>query len=237
MKHILALVVVGALSGTLWAADPWKSNEKYTEWSEKEIRKVIRKSPWAKTVTLTVYSGLGPAGGGDQGGYSGPPAAGGAPRGTLGTGLAGADSGRRSIRVLLRWQTALPVRQAYARQQQESDKMKREEAERLLQQTPPEYRVLLTDMPKTAMAGVPVDKVKADTYLKIGKKSRIMAREVVTEVVTSKGDALDVVFIFPRTTAIELQHKKVEFVTKIGQHKIKKKFSLKKMVYQGKLEL
>ena len=57
MKRILSLLVVGALSGgTLWAADPWKSNKKYTDWSEKEIQKVLKKSPWAKTVTLTFLS-------------------------------------------------------------------------------------------------------------------------------------------------------------------------------------
>ena len=45
------------------------------------------------------------------------------------------------------------------------------------------------------------------------------------------------IFVFPRTTPIELRHKSIEFVTKLGGIRIRKKFSLKKMVFEGKLEL
>ena len=231
MKRIFSLVVLGALSGsTLWAADPWKGKE-YTEWSEKEIRKVLRKSPWAKTVTLQTYSGMGVGGArGSSGGQAPSPGAGGA-RG--GGGYEQIGPGRRPLRVLVRWWSALPIRQAYTRQQVESGKMKPEEVEQLIPQNPAEYVVQLSEMPKTAMAGASSEKVTAATYLKIGKKQRIMLQSVrMTE-----GEVPDLYFVFPRTTPIELQHKDVEFVTEVGRHKIKKKFKLKDMVYEGKLEL
>ena len=242
MKRILSLVVVGALSGgTLWAADPWKGKE-YTEWSEKEIRKVLRRSPWAKAVNLQMYSGsgMGPGGGGGRPeGYSaGRGRGGGAGPGSPGGGAGGGGFGqgppqRRSLRVLVRWWSALPIRQAYTRQQVESDKMKREEAERRIRQNPAEYVVQLSEMPKTAMAGASSENVTAATYLKIGKKQRVMLQSVEM----TEGEVPDLYFVFPRSLPIELQHKDVEFVTKVGQATIKKKFKLKDMVYEGKLEL
>jgi len=43
----MLLVLLG--SGVLWAGDPWKEKP-YTEWTKKEVGKVLVKSPWAKQV-------------------------------------------------------------------------------------------------------------------------------------------------------------------------------------------
>ena len=52
------------------------------------------------------------------------------------------------------------------------------------------------------------------------------------------GDPPDgLVFYFPRTDAITLEDKEVEFRLEYGRLKIKRKFKLKKMVYNGELEL
>ena len=265
MKRILSLVVMGALSGgTLWAADPWKSNKKHTDWSEKEVRKVLQKSPWAKTVTITLFSGsgfgTGQAGGGDYGSPpSGEPAPGGAA--TSGGSLTGAGGGsnpgqggfgdqggfggggNRYLQVLVRWQNALPVRQAFARRQIQAERITPEQAEQLVQQTPDEYVVMVGGMTRAAMGGTTEEKVKASTYLKTGDKQRIMVQEMRMSQGqapnTSKSEAQlpDMFFVFPRAMPIELRHKSVEFVTELGQFKIKKKFKLKDMLFGGKLEL
>ena len=44
-------------------------------------------------------------------------------------------------------------------------------------------------------------------------------------------------FSFPRSESIVLEDREVEFVTKLGQFDVKKKFTLKDMVFKGKLEL
>ena len=44
----MLLVLLGA--GVVWAGDPWKEKP-YTEWSEKECRKLLQDSPWAKHYT------------------------------------------------------------------------------------------------------------------------------------------------------------------------------------------
>ena len=43
----MLLVLLG--SGVLWAGDPWKERP-YTEWTEEEVKKILRKSPWAKVL-------------------------------------------------------------------------------------------------------------------------------------------------------------------------------------------
>ena len=277
MKRILSLVLVGALSGgALWAADPWKSNKKYTEWSEKEIRKVLQKSPWAKTVTLTLPIGVGfgpgagdgrqpggyerrsRAGAGGPTGAGGPGAPGGGGFGGPGGGGLGGPSAHgggvgaggsyprarsRYLELLVRWHSALPVRQAYTRQQVAAEQMTPEHAEQLIQETPNQYVVMVSGMPMAAMGGTTPEKVKASSYLKTGRGQRIMVQDVRM----SRGQGQDaptfqdrisnLYFFFPRATPIELSHKSVEFVTELGRHKIKKKFKLKKMLFEGKLEL
>jgi hypothetical protein len=46
-----------------------------------------------------------------------------------------------------------------------------------------------------------------------------------------------VLFMFPKTTAIDADDKEVEFTTRIGPMVLKTKFKLKDMVFNGKLEL
>ena len=48
---------------------------------------------------------------------------------------------------------------------------------------------------------------------------------------------MTVYFLFPRTEAITLEDKEVEFATKLGPLEVKRKFKLQDMVFGGKLEL
>ncbi len=244
VRHILCLVLLGALSGSsLWAADPWKSNKKYTEWSEKEIQKVLEKSPWAKTVTLTFLaesgSGQGAGGGSplaDQpnqlgsGGRGGPP-------------ISGSSGGPRTASrlVLVRWDSALPVRRALERRQVQAEMLTPEQAEQYFEQAPSEYEVVLGGMPMVEMTDTTLEEVKASTYLKTGDKQRIMAQDVrisqLPEERLAQGQVPNLYFSFPRAIPIELRHKSVEFFAEVGQFKIKKKFKLKDMLFKGKLEL
>ena len=228
VRHILWLALLGVLSGgTLWAADPWKSNKKYTDWSEKEVRKVLRKSPWAKTFMLSYDAGYG----------SGPLAA------RAGRTVAVSCQVGGYHRLQVRWESALPVLQALARQQMQAEKITPEQAEQLFQQAPSEYVVMVGGMPIAAMLSTTEEKVKAGTYLETGDKQRIMVKELRKsrgqgpDASVSEAQVRDLYFAFPRTTPIELRHKSVEFVTKLGQVKIKKKFKLKDMLFGGKLEL
>ena len=103
-------------SFALLAADFWQ--KPYTDWSEKDAAKLLTDSPWAKSASVSMG---GPAGGtplppGGGGGFGG----GGAPRGPQGGG--GSDFGpgaqgsaAPTLDVVARWQSALPIRQAFVR--------------------------------------------------------------------------------------------------------------------------
>ena len=38
-------------AATLWAADPWEKKD-FTQWGEKEIRKVLTDSPWSQSTNV-----------------------------------------------------------------------------------------------------------------------------------------------------------------------------------------
>src|SRR5580692_7420975 len=54
----------------LWAADIWV--KPYTEWTDKDVQKIMSDSPWAKKVTVTFEAGRGGGGGGTAPGKSRP---------------------------------------------------------------------------------------------------------------------------------------------------------------------
>jgi hypothetical protein len=65
MKKLTLSLLTLAVS--LWAADFWVAKP-YTEWSEKDATKLMKSSPWAKEVTVSMG---GAGGGGMDGGMSG----------------------------------------------------------------------------------------------------------------------------------------------------------------------
>lgn len=238
------LLLIGALAGCLLqASEPWKQ-KKYTEWTEKEIEKVLRDSPWARTVAISLSAGT------QAGRDTGRRRRGGG--GFGGSGTSGADAegetggvsrspsddvggaARRELRVLVRWQTALPVRQALAQQQLQAEKITPEQAEQFVSRATDRYVVMLTGVPMGAMIGATPEAVKAATLLKAGDGKQVS----VEDVRMSQGRMPELFFVFPRAALpLDLASKSVEFVTKLGRLEIKKKFSLKEMLVDGKLEL
>ena len=106
------------------------------------------------------------------------------------------------------------------------------ESQQLLDRTESFYVVSVMGVP--ARYSRVVQNLKTETFLKRDKKASIAPEETIAQ---QAGTDLVLAFGFPRTDAITLQDKDVEFVTKLGQIEIKKKFSLKDMMFHGQLEL
>ena len=92
----MLLVLLG--SSVVWAGDPWKEKP-YTEWTEKECRKLLQNSPWAKPYILgrVIIELANP------------------------TQMEGVERGRESaprMEYHVRLLSALPIRQALVRLQQ-----------------------------------------------------------------------------------------------------------------------
>ena len=170
--------------------------------------------------------GLGPGGGG-PGGFSGP-----------GLGGRRPGAGRRGpppINVTVRWASALPVKQAIIRSRYRGDFEESEKDKQLLNMKDEQYVVLLSGLPsRMARALRNTDRIKEMTVLHRKKKDPIAAASVE---VLPRDQFVEIFLFFPRTEAIALKDKDVELKTQIGPFKIKRKFKLKNMVFNDKLEL
>jgi hypothetical protein len=233
MKRILLLTTVVLLAATLiMAGDFWKQ-KKYSAWSDKDVQKMLTDSPWAQEtfVHMKASAGAGansggamPAGGMGRGGRGGMPA-----RGGMGM--------PPQMRVTIRWHTALPVKQAVARFLYKEKVETSEEVAKEFARVESTYVVGVSGLPGAPGAYKP-EIMKNGAQLIVESAPPIQAMDIK---LTQDGMRTNIFFMFPRVQkggdAISLENKDVEFLLETENIEIKKKFDLKKMVYQGKLEL
>jgi hypothetical protein len=245
MKKIAPLLL--ALAICLWAADFWQGKP-YTDWSDKEIQKLETNSPWSKQVPVSLGGGGGQdtgrgkrgGGGGNgdidstlgSGGGSGGGGRGGAQDGGGGMGAGGGAS----VTITVSWRTALALRQAVAKEKFGAEVATSADAKKLVEEDPKYYGILVSGLPGRALHAN--DKLKdallKNTSLQVKGKDPIQPADVQTG--GNEQRAL-VLFLFPRTAALSVDDKDVEFSTRLGQITVKQKFHLKDMVFNGKLDL
>lgn len=223
----------------LVAADFWQ--KPYAGWSDKDVTKMMTNSPWAKSdsVSMGGPGGGAPAGpppgggGGFGGGAPGGPQGGGGSE--FGPGAQGASA--PTFDVVARWQSALPIRQAFVRLKFGAEADKSAEAGKLLQEEERPYEIVLSGPMGMFLRGKPGDSAKAlseVSFLSSKRTGEIKAAEIQ---VGKPGKEMDVVFAFPRSMPFVVDDKEVEFTTKLGASTLKYKFKLKDMVVNGKLEM
>lgn len=226
MKKIAALLFLFAFG--LMAADFWQ--KPYTDWADKDLQKMLTNSPWAHTASVSM-GGPPPdlGGGGGGGGRGGGPQGGG-----------GADApvpGVREPEVVARWQSALPIRQAFVRLKYGSETATSEDAKKYLEKESTSYEIVLSGPLQQFLRGKPEDTAKAlseVTFLSSKDKGAIKPMSIE---VGKPGKTMDVLIAFPRMMPFTADDKEVEFATKLGTSKVSIKFRLKDMVYSGKLEM
>jgi len=178
-----------------------------------------------------------PSGSVGAGGGLGPPS--GSPLST-GPGLGGrrpaARRGPPPINVTVRWASALPVKQAIIRSRYQADFEESEQDKQLLNMKDEQYVVLLSGLPSRMARGLQrsTDRIKQMTVLHRKKREPIAAASVE---VLPRDQFVEIFMFFPRDDGITLEDKDVELRTQVGPFKIKRKFRLKKMVFNDKLEL
>lgn len=218
MLKKLALISLGA-TAVLLAADAWTKAP--AEWTEKDVNQILEDSPWADR--MAVETGQ---------------------RGNIGNAddAKGMVQGNLTTPVIVMWRTALPIRQAMAKQ-----------APAAANEAEPEVSVmLLTGIPGTFRQDVAdMNKLTADTVLKVKGKADLHPTEIqiaggaapAAGPAGGKGKGgfgggnFNLVVVFPKNAGLTADDKEAEFVTKVGKMNIRKKFKLKDMVYNGKLEM
>lgn len=232
MKKIVAAFFVFAFC--VAAADFWQAKP-YTEWSEKDLQKMITNSPWAKS-----FSPPAPAGGPSDSGASTPLSEGGG-RGRGGGvpfgGPAAADSGAPAPTIYARWQSALPVKEAFVRLKYGAEAATSPDAKQILEKAEPNYEIVVSGPLKSLLRGdTDTLKVALMESSSLTSKGKAPVKPSDVQIALSK-DSNDMVLRFPRTTPFTVDDKEVEFETKFGALVLKYKFKLKDMVFNGKLEM
>ena len=228
-QRFLALSGVWLLAcAVLAAADFWEEKE-FTAWSDRNVEKMMTNSPWAKRVTV-VFPRPPPLSRGGGGAAGGVAIAGGATTADRGGGAI--RSSQRTI-LIVQWRSALPMRQALVRGQMGQGGTVDARGQEILTQSPPGYFVVVTGIPRQFGRLTP-EALMAEARLERKGKSPIVPVQAGAE---REEAGLALVYIFPRNAAIALEDKDVEFVAKVGDTTIKKKFKLKDMVFNDQLEL
>ena len=247
---LFGLGLVGA--AILSAANFWETKD-YTEWSAKEVRRILSNSPWAKKVTLS-FGGMGGSGGqrppggfgggggggfggGGGGGGGGIPGGGGggASRGGGGYNRAGGGRMPPQPELTIQWSSALPIKQALMRGRFGNEAQTAAEAKQFLQRRETHYVVSVAGF-SGRMAGMTqnTDRLKETTSLK--RKNKDLIRPEIVEM-HKQEESVTLFVSFPRADPIALEDKNVEFEMKLGRMTLKRKFKLKDMIFDGRLEL
>jgi hypothetical protein len=249
IRPLPLILAIGVCSISLFAADFWQSKP-YTEWSDKEVQKLLSNSPWSKEVVVSLGGagggtgkgsrrGGGGGGGGGDASFDGPAmGSGGGNAGTGGrqnvseVGGGAPSGGSPSMNLVVSWRTALPLRQAIAKQKFGAEAGTSPEAKKVIEEPQKYYVIVISGLPARMGRGGPEMKemLLKNTSLNIKGKEPIVPSDLQSSGTTA-------LFLFPKTVAIDMDDKEVEFSTRLGQTIVKTKFKLKDMVFDGKLDL
>ena len=205
----------------LSAADFWQLKP-FPQWTDKEIQRMLGNSPWARPVSATLRESMTAAAPASPGGTADPNPSTDPGRMTAQGTIPATASGTRdqsaaapALRCVVRWQSALPVRQALAH-----GKLGAESSN---------YVIALSGLPRNIARGD-----LRETILHAKAKPALHPSNIEFD---THQDSAEVFIVFPKDAPFTLDDKEVEFATRMGPWEVKCKFRLKDLLYQGKLEL
>jgi hypothetical protein len=248
MKKFAAILFFLAVS--LWAVDFWRSKP-FTEWSEKEVQRMLQDSPWSHTVNLASTASQFPSVGRQRPNSTpddipGPPP-------NIGGGIddpigRSASNGRgttvdpmdggaaEKVVVIVRWHSSLAIKQALVRFKYGSEAGTSPEAKKMAEAVDPNYIVVVTGIPKMLLRG---DSDAVRKFLIQQTSISVKGREAMkpVDVMLHSENAIDAYFAFRRNPPITVEDKDVDFATNLGGSMLRQRFHLKDMLLNGKLDL
>lgn len=241
----------------VYGAQPWSKNS--SQWTQQDVQRVLGDSPWAQPAAASFASSEteeppppGPLPGAAEAGMAG---ARGVTDGRWDGGVGKLPSRTvPSLPVTVRWDSALPIRQALLRLpasgEQSAGSYTSAQAQKdyiitVIGLVPAgRYKTagqLPTQSRSDQSGDSAVDPQDPEQMLEgLMVQSRLMPRNekpIAPEDVKLDAASGAVHLFFPRNELIDPKDKEVTFVTRFGSMTIQKQFRLKDMIYQGKLEL
>ena len=215
MKKLFAALFVFAFCVT--AADFWTKPS--TEWSDKELQKMMNNSPWARSYTLGQPGGgtpdpgaagpiseKGGGGGGGRGGGGGGGGAGALPGGSSGSGSAAT--------IIARWQSALPVKQAFVRLKYGAEAATSPDAKKLLEREEATYSIVLSGPFAGLLRSGSPEAMKKGL---MDDEFAFREREGCHADPMSRWGAKDMLFTFPANHAVHARRQGSGFFHEIGR--------------------
>ena len=224
----------------VWNAKP------AAEWSDADVQRILTKSPWVKEVSVTFSS----PGGGSGGGMGGRGGGGMGGRGGGGGGMSG-GGGMPQLQATVRWETAHPIREALKKPAPDGwdavyvisvTGLPMMGGGRRGQRPNPGLEFQQGDQTPGGAAGDPEQRRQAMiASLKQATSLTVKGREpeapTIVEMTPDQQRPV-IVFAFPRKEfPLTTNDKEVTFTTHIARFDVKAKFTLKEMLYHGKLDL
>jgi len=216
---MLSLAAVPALSSP--AGEFW-NEKKPGDWTDQEIQEMLTRSPWSKEGAVSVFGGAGGSLLNRNGAMnrSGNMSNTGRQR-TNTTQTQSGDAPDLRYKAIVRWQSALPVREA------------------LKDQATPGFAdsYIIAVVGDLALADPDADEAQRESRLDMMKQYTKLERHggpiPLANIESVK--KVGTLFYFPRAEPIK--DGQVTFTTKMGPVEVKCKFTVKEMMYHGKLEL
>lgn len=254
MKHLSRLLIVLGVTALVLIAEDFWVKKPYTDWSEKDAAKLLTNSPWSHDVVVGSGPSVDPSAGGggrgsragenpggvgmNDGGSGAGGGMGGGGRSGRGAGMGeinGGGGGGGSMTLHVRWQSALPIREALVVSKLGHEKADSDQAKKFVEQPMPYYVVAVVGLRPEMIARM------RDEHLPELAKITTLVRKDKEPIAAESAQRLPgepgIAFLFPKTAAIELEDKEIEFVSKVGPVEVRRKFKLKDMVVGDKLEL
>jgi len=140
--------------------------------------------------------------------------------------------------VLIRWQTALPLRQAQMRAKYGKEAATAPPAKKFLDQDPSMYVISIAGIPGALvmLGGAETAKHSIQDQTTLAARGKPALHPQAVEFVPG-GDSVDVLLAFPKTSPFTLADQEIDLASRIGTVEVKYRFRLKDMVVHGKLEL
>jgi hypothetical protein len=247
MKKNIAITLslvfaLAAVAGAQKKVKPW------TEWSDKEVNKVLNDSAWGQTQTDTDTSELFYSPNSRNNNSVGnPPSDGSGGSGVNNRAAQGALNQATSINYRIRLLTAKPIRQALARRAQIQNPQLAEKLKAFAEQQTDEYIVVAVDYDSTdrrfsgpamqVFNSATAASLKNNTYLENKDGKRLFLQQYIAPI----NDGMGAKFVFPRTLNNELfvneQGGFLRFYSEMAKNiKLNMRFKIADMMYDGKLE-
>lgn len=234
------LLVLATLATMAWAGDSWK-DKPYQQWNKKDVEKVLKDSPWARSTTVTaswlreamtsnpVMSQQGSAGMSGTGSMNAP----------AGLGMRPQEQDAKFVAL---WNSAHTAREAIVRGEVLAGKMTDAEAASELAKAPTDYLITIsgTDMTPLGMAGVGA--LSDGTRLELKESKQQFAPSAIYFNRSADGSRVtSVTFHFPRMAnsepTIAANEKEADLICNLKHVKLKFRFELDKMVTRGGRDL